>query len=392
MEAHLKDQHIAASKKLSDERQKIPNLLQILLFEDIVKKVSSYALRKAHEQYLQFQRSYQFWQELPACTKYHNHALGIPCAHDFFSRLPRVEQQAEEPTTKKRIPELPALKMTDFNPHWWLQVSTVHPIIVDPRQSNLNVENIGTFTQQQEDIPAEVPRNQAILEQGLADIQTQFGHLPVHQKVAVLNQVMGIASGDPSALRTVLELLKKKRGRGRPPGSKNKKVRRDENSTRCDPSAFEHAIARSTGSIIRSRCCTKCKMPGHNKHSCTSVPEEIKDADNTGTEVDEDDYEEYYDATEHTPLPETLLPEAPSPEAPSSKASLPKAPLSAQGKKFEGVPHNVRQIPATPTAVRVRSILEQLDNLDDNDPAFIRDDGSTNFFLEHGWGIGDPAN
>jgi len=36
--------------------------------------------------------------------------------------------------------------------------------------------------------------------------------------------------------------------------------------------------------------------------------------------------------------------------------------------------------------------LEQLDNLDDNDPAFIHDDGSTNFFLEHGWGIGDPAN
>ena len=89
--------------------------------------------------------------------------------------------------------------MTDFNPHWWLQVSTVHPIIVDPRQSNSNVENTRTFTQQQEDIPAEVPRNQAILEQGLADIQTQFGHLPVHQKVAVLNQVMEIASGDPSA-------------------------------------------------------------------------------------------------------------------------------------------------------------------------------------------------
>ena len=209
-----------------------------------------------------------------------------------------------------------------------------------------------------------------------------------------------------------MEPFKKKRGCGCPPGSKNKKVRRDENYTRGDPSVFEHAIARSTGSIVHSRRCTKCKMPGHNKRSCTSVPEEIEDADNTGTEVDEDDYEEYDDATEHTPLPETPLPEAPSPEAllpeallpeapspetpspeaPSSKAPSPKAPLSAQGKEFEGVPCNVRQIPATPTTVRVRSILEQLDDLDDNDPAFIRDDGSTNFFLEHGWGIGDPAN
>src|SRR5205814_5823129 len=139
--------------------------------------------------------------------------------------------------------------------------------IVDPRQSNSNVENTRTFTQQQEDIPAKVSRNQAILEQGLADIQTQFGHLPVHQKVAVLNQVMGIASGNPSASRTVLELLKKKRGCGCPPGSKNRKVRRDENSTRRDPSAFEHAIARSTGSIVHSRCCTKCKIPCHNKRS-----------------------------------------------------------------------------------------------------------------------------
>ena len=284
--------------------------------------------------------------------------------------------------------------------------------LINCLRSKRSGKNTRTFTQQQEDIPAEVPRNQAILEQGLADIQTQFSHLPVHQKVAVLNQVMGIASGDPSASRTVLEPLKKKRGCGCSPGSKNKKVRRDENSTRHDPSVFEHAIARSTGSIVRSRRCTKCKMSGYNKRSCTSIPEEIEDADNTGTEVDEDDYEEYYDATEHTPLPETplpeapssealspeaLLPEAPSPEtrsaeAPSSKAPSPKAPLSTQGKEFEGVPHNVRQIPATPTAVRVRSILEQLDDLDDNDPAFIRDDGSTNFFLEHGWGIGDPAN
>src|SRR5947199_7307912 len=189
---------------------------------------------------------------------------------------------------------------------------------------------------------------------------------------------MGIASGDPSASRTVLESLKKKRGRGHLPGSKNKKVRRDENSTRRDPSAFEHAIARSTGSIVRSRCCTKCKMPDHNKCSCTSVPEEIEDADNTETEVDEDDYEKYYDATEHTPLPETPLPEAPSPEAllpevlspeasspealspeapsseaPSSKAPSPKAPLSVQGKEFEDIPYNVRQIPATSTTVRV---------------------------------------
>src|SRR4051794_29415882 len=85
-----------------------------------------------------------------------------------------------------------------------------------------------------------------------------------------------------------------------------------------------------------------------------------------------------YEAIEHTPLHQTPPPE--------------------QGKALENseVPRHDQehaiQIPATPNAVRVRSILDQLDDFDDDDPAFIRDDGSTNFFLEHGRGIGDPAN
>ena len=291
MEAHLKDQHIAASKKLSDERQKIPNLLQIPLFQDVVKKVSSYALKKVHEQYLRFLRSYQFQQDLPACTKYHNHALGMPCAHDFSSRLPQVEQRAVVPTAREKIPELPGLKITDFNPHWWLQVSTVHPITAVHRESDSDAENTRTFTQQQEDVPSELSSNRATLDQALGSIRSQFGHLPAHQKVAVLNQVMRIASSDPSASQTVLEPNIKKRGRGRPPGSKNKKARKDENSCRRDPSAFEHAIARSTGNIVSSRRCTKCKMPGHNKRSCSSVPsKENRYAVHTESEVDEDSH------------------------------------------------------------------------------------------------------
>src|SRR5947208_3243586 len=138
---------------------------------------------------------------------------------------------------------------------------------------------------------------------------------------------MGMASGDPSASQTILELIKKKRGRGRPLGSSNKKVRRDENSTRRDPSsAFEHAIAKLTGSIVRSIRCIKCKMPGHNKCSCSSVPsKEIEHANDTETEVDDDenDYEEY-GAAERTPPPE--------------------APPSAQEKEFEDVPRDAIQI------------------------------------------------
>ena len=104
---------------------------------------------------------------------------------------------------------------------------------------------------------------------------------------------MRIASSDPSASQTVLEPNIKKRGRGRPPGSKNKKARKDENSCRRDPSAFEHAIARSTGNIVSSRRCTKCKMPGHNKRSCSSVPsKENRYVVDTESEVDEDSYQE----------------------------------------------------------------------------------------------------
>ena len=121
MEAKLKEQHIAASKKLSDELQLVPNRLNIPLFKQVVKKISSYALGKVYEQYLKFQRYHQSKEELPACTKYHQYALGLPCAHTLQNQLPRACIRVEQPTAfKDIILKLPQLQMTDFVSYWWL--------------------------------------------------------------------------------------------------------------------------------------------------------------------------------------------------------------------------------------------------------------------------------
>ena len=118
MEAKLNEQHIAASKKLSDELQLVPNWLNISLFEQVVKKISSYALGKVYEQYLKFQRYHQSKEELPACTKYHQHALGLPCAYTLQNQLPHVCVHVEQPTAFKNIIlKLSQLQITDFASH-----------------------------------------------------------------------------------------------------------------------------------------------------------------------------------------------------------------------------------------------------------------------------------
>src|SRR5436305_6604261 len=116
MEAKLNKQYIAASKKLSDGLQLVPNWLNISLFKQVVKKISSYTLGKVYEQYLKFQCYHQSKEELPAYTKYHQPAIRLPCAHTLQNQLPytRVEQSI---AFKDLILELPQLQMTDFASH-----------------------------------------------------------------------------------------------------------------------------------------------------------------------------------------------------------------------------------------------------------------------------------
>ena len=243
MEAKLKEQHIAASKKLSDEVQLVPNRLNIPLFEQVVKKISSYALGKVYEQYLKFQRYHQSKEELPACTKYHQHALGLPCAHTLQNQLPRACVRVEQPTAfKDIILELPQLQMTDFASHWWLQKTSVHPILLPPIETN---NGANTFTQNpniSQVGPGVASSNQILLDRALSRIGSQFNKLPTHQQIAVLGQVVGMAEGDPATSKAVLEPAEKTDGRGRPVGAKNKRKKtqaRQEKSTRRDPSGFD---------------------------------------------------------------------------------------------------------------------------------------------------------
>src|SRR5205814_5648867 len=117
----------------------------ISLFEQVVKKISSYALGKVYEQYLKFQCYHQSKEELPACTKYHQHALGLPYVYTLQNQLPRACVHVEQPTAfKDIILELPQLQMTDLASHWWLQKTSIHPILLPPIEMN---NSANTFTQ-----------------------------------------------------------------------------------------------------------------------------------------------------------------------------------------------------------------------------------------------------
>ena len=187
-----------------------------------MKKISSYALGKVYEQYLRFQRYHQSKEELPACTKYHQHALGLPCAHTLQNRLPRV--RVEQPTAfKDLILELPQLQMTDFASHWWLQKTNVHPILLPPIQTN---NGANTFTQDPNTSqvgPGVASSNQILLDRALSRIGSQFSKLPTHQQIAVLGQVVGMAEGDLAMYKAVLEPAEKTNRCGHPVGAKNKR-------------------------------------------------------------------------------------------------------------------------------------------------------------------------
>src|SRR2546421_12144147 len=205
MKAKLKEKHIAASKKLSDELQLVPNWLNIPLFEQVVKKISSYALGKVYEQYLKFQRYHQSKEELPACTKYHQYALRLPCVHTLQNQLPRACVHIEQPTAfKDIILELSQLQITDFASHWWLQKTSIQLILLPPIETN---NGANTFTQNlniSQVGPGVASSNQILLDRTLSCIGSQFNKLPTHQQIAMLGQVVGMAEDDPATSKAVL--------------------------------------------------------------------------------------------------------------------------------------------------------------------------------------------
>src|SRR5947209_2528703 len=52
MERHIVDQHIAASKALSNQRQLISHQLYISFFAGVIKQISSWVLQKMYEKFI----------------------------------------------------------------------------------------------------------------------------------------------------------------------------------------------------------------------------------------------------------------------------------------------------------------------------------------------------
>src|SRR5947207_3209902 len=112
-------------------------------------------------------------------------------------------------------------------------------------------------------------------------------------------------------------------------------------------SAFKHAIARSTGSVVYSRRCTKFINAKSQATTNVAAPQFLKKKTKmqailklklmmtTKKIITSKEYE----ATECTPLPEAS-PEAPPLEVPPPEAPLSATPPPAQEKEFEEVPRH----------------------------------------------------
>ena len=156
----------------------------------VTRKISQFALKLVHEQ---LRKAQHFGDIVAACTGTFNQTLGLPCAHRIRTILSINGQ----------------FQLSDFAEHWWLQ----KPNTYENASNNPRIENaIEQYEARHIALP---PHQQRVLEERLIALSQETTVEPVQEPVPI------------------------RRGRGRPPGSRN----RVNTSTRRDPSSFERVEA-----------------------------------------------------------------------------------------------------------------------------------------------------
>ncbi|CAG8517934.1 46487_t:CDS:2 [Gigaspora margarita] len=85
---------------------RIPHKQNILFYRELVTKVSSFVLKKVHEQYLKVLTA-NSTEPLPACTGTFSLTMGLPCAHII----------------KRHLVAHQILNLYDINQYWWIDRS-----------------------------------------------------------------------------------------------------------------------------------------------------------------------------------------------------------------------------------------------------------------------------
>ncbi|CAG8749046.1 3312_t:CDS:2, partial [Cetraspora pellucida] len=201
-----------SSRRLNAEEQQIVQQMSAS-----VTKVSVFALKKVHEQFL---KVFYVTTENPLqpCTYIFTSLIGLPCSHKIQEYLTNNQY----------------LQLADFHEHWWLQR---HQLL----------SQIPTVTED-------------LLQQHWQKYSQQFNSWLAHQQSAALDEMSGLFQ----ELAIVVQNLQVQQTRECLLGARN-----IQSSTQRDPFTFELT---KTGRHIRK--CGLCHLTGHNSRTCSNNREQ----------------------------------------------------------------------------------------------------------------------
>ncbi|KAH6567826.1 hypothetical protein BASA62_005787 [Batrachochytrium salamandrivorans] len=195
------------------DRIRTPHALNIPFYSQVVNNISSFALKKVHQEFLKASRASD--HPLGPCHCTLETSMGLPCAHIIRALI----------TNNQKV------RTNDFHQHWW----------IDGRE-----------------IPQPPPAgdNQNPLQNVIQNLTERYATWPPHHAAATLNHMSEMIQESPVVLQNPLV----PRTRGRPVGARNNV--RSQSSTQRDLSAFELAEQGNN-----SRRCSVCRQIDHSTAS-----------------------------------------------------------------------------------------------------------------------------
>ena len=208
----IDNQYQEIKTMISQEMIRIPQAQNKPFYAQVVTKVSMFALKKVHEQFLKVSNATPE-NPLQPCSGTFKSSMGLPCSH-IIQELLESDQ---------------CLQLDDFYQHWWIQQQS-------PQQR--------------------LPETEDSLQQKWEEYGQQFSSLSLYQKSAALNKISGLFQESTA----VIQDQQVQPTRGRPVGAKY----RPQSSIERDPSTFELVIG-------KQRKCGICREVGHNSRTCPNV-------------------------------------------------------------------------------------------------------------------------
>ena len=261
IELMLTNQYKDYFAKLATAKRDLAWEFQATVFRGVVGHVTPYALWKIHDQYRKLKDATKA-EPLPACTHTFSRTMGLPCSHVIELRMNAVDE------------ELGRILLTDVHPHWRFrkpetELSAVEEFTSDTATISEFLRNPmgGEDDEEVEAVDQAIANASFIRDINAENVEEDFDLGLTERKANEILRSMRrnahIERPTPDPDDSVDEDLKNPENvellhineprvmkeKGRPKGSKNKKglmtraQKKAANSTRRDPSAFEHVEA-----------------------------------------------------------------------------------------------------------------------------------------------------